>query len=229
MVGRISEAVSGLIKSYTEETQKIAGAEMKLAKLSKEETEAISDMLDKLLYTNANESIRQLYAENFEAIVDLVRVVKSETKQDFAGIRAKGNQLTLVDLTADVFARVWGTTGKTDFTYTATTVGATDYLGTSTNPEATSEEEGIIILGFIEAATSPKINKTQFIKNRESFITNNLKFDADETFYVAPLVEPWFIPPESTFNVRMNFYKTGKTELIPIGVKVLQAKNIANL
>jgi len=226
---RFVNSVREFIKSYSEEVAEVAGVEMKLASMRSEEVGELAKIIDKLLYLEANESIKQLYAENFDLVIDLIRAVKTETKQDFAGIRARGNQLTIVTLTADQFARVWGTTGKLDFTYTATSTGAVDYLGTTTNPETVVEESGYLILGFQELSISPKINKCQLTKNGDKYIWNNIDFEADENFYVAALTEPWFFPPESNFHVQMNFYKTGKVELRPIGIRAVQAKEIMNL
>jgi len=226
---RFINSVREFIRNYSEEVAEVAGVEMKLASMRSEEVNELAKMIDKLLYIEANESIRQLYVENFDLVIDLIRAVKTETKQDFAGIRARGNQLTIVALTADQFARVWGTTGKLDFTYTATATGPTDYLGTSANPEIVPEESGCLILGYQELSVSPKINKCQLIKNGDKYIWNNIDFEADENFYVAALAEPWVFPPESSFHVKMNFYKTGKTELKPIGVKAVQAKNVMEL
>jgi len=226
---RFRDAVREYFRNYTEEVAEVAGVEMKLASMKSDEVETLARMLDKILYINANEGVRQLFIENFDLVIDLVRAVKTETKQEFAGVRARGNQLTIVDLTADQFTYVWGATGATDFTYTATATGAVDYLGTSANPETVAEETGYLILGFIELAPSPKINKTQLTKNGDKYIWNNIEFEADEEFYVAALPEPWFFPPESNFYVQMNFFKTGKVELKPIGIRALQAKNVMSL
>jgi len=226
---RFINSVKEFIRNYSEEVAEVAGVEMKLASMKSEEVSELAKMIDKLLYLEANESIKQLYAENFDLVIDLIRAVKTETKQDFAGVRARGNQLTIVGLTADQFTRVWGTTGKLDFTYTATSTGAVNYLGTATDPEVVLEESGYLILGFQELSISPKINKCQLVKNGDKYIWNNIDFEADENFYVAALAEPWFFPPESNFYVKMNFFKTGKTELRPIGVKAVQAKNVMEL
>lgn len=223
---RFIDEVSGYVKNYPEEVSRLAGIETKLASMSQDEVNILAKMLDKILYIETNEAVKKLYSENFDVIVDVVRAVKTETKQEFAGPRATGNQLTIVDLTPDVFTRVWGATGASDFTYVAASTGVVDYIGTSANPEVTAEEEGLVILGFVELAMSPKINKVQFTKNGTPYVWNNLKFETDDSFYVAALPEPWVILPESTYFARVNFFKTGKTELVPLGVKVLQAKRL---
>ncbi|MHA1288828.1 MAG: hypothetical protein ACTSPB_15660 [Candidatus Thorarchaeota archaeon] len=217
------------IRSYREEVAEVAGVEMKLASLSERENEALLNMLDKYLYVNASDAVKNLVVENVDLIVDLVRAVKAETKQEFAGPRARGNQLTIVDITADQLTRVWGATGATDFSYTATATGAVDYIGTSANPETTAEEEGLIYLGFTESAVAPKTNKMLLTKNGDAYPYSNLMWESQEEFYLAALPEPYFIPPETSYYISVNFFKTGKVEMKPIGFKVLQAKNVLSL
>jgi len=217
------------IRGYPEETAEVAGVEMKLASLRDIETENILSMIDKYYYTNAHPSIRELIVENAELTIDLVRSVKAETKQDFAGPVARGNQLTLTDLTADQFTNVWGSTGAKDFTHTASSTGSTAYIGTSSAPESVAEEEGYVFLGFIEMSPTPKTNKILLTKNGDPYPYSNLVWDADEDYYLAPLPEPYFFPPESSYYIDVNFFKTGSVEMKPVGFKVLQAKNTLGL
>jgi len=240
------------IRSFREEVAEVAGVEMKLAGLREEETEALLNMIDKYLYANASDAVKTLVAENADLIIDLVRAVKAETKQEFAGPRARGNQLTIravkaetkqefagprargnqltiVDLTADQLTRVWGATGANDYSYTATATGSVDYIGTSANPESTAEEEGIIYLGFIEEAITPKVNKVLLTKNGDPYPYSNLCWDEQRDFYLAPLPEPYFLPPETSYYISVNFFKTGKVEMKPVAFKVLQAKNVLSL
>lgn len=231
MVEKLFDMVEGLgfIDNYDEEVKKVAGVETKLAEMTKVEVEALARMLNKMLYLESNVAVKQLYADNFDLIIDLVRAVKTETKQSFGGARARGNQLTVVDLTPDVFDYIWGSSGATDYTFTASSTGAQDYLGTSANPESVAEEEGYIILGVVELSPTPKVNKIHLTKNGDPYAYNTLKFEVDESAYVAALPEPWIFTPESTFYVQANFFKTGNVEMEPIGLKVLQAKNIMSL
>jgi len=217
------------IRSFREEVAEVAGVEMKLAGLREEETEALLNMIDKYLYANASDAVKTLVTENADLIIDLVRAVKAETKQEFAGPRARGNQLTIVDLTADQVTRVWGGTGAKDFTYTATSTGAVEYIGTESNPETTAEEEGILYLGFLEHAVTPKTNKILLTKNGDPYPYSNLCWDEQKDFFLAPIPEPYFIPPETSYYMKVNFFKTGKVEMKPVAFKVLQAKNVLSL
>jgi len=217
------------IERKEEESAKIAGVEVKLAEFSQEEIRKVLDMLDSLFYQNAYPAVRSLIAENLDLIIDLIRIVKAETKQDFGGIRAKGNQLTLVRVTADMLGTVWGQSGKTDFTYTATSTGPVFYIGTDTNPEKTTEEEGIIYLGFVEKAVTPKTNKLQLTKHKEPYLPFDLNWEVDQDIYLAKLVEPIMILPETEYYMKTNFYKVGTVEMEPIALKVMQAKNVPRL
>jgi len=217
------------IRSYREEVAEVAGVEMKLASLREDEAESILSMIDRYYYENANPAVRSLIVENAELTIDLVRAVKAETKQEFAGPIARGNQLTITDLTADHFTNVWGSTGATDFTYTASSTGSTAYIGTSSAPESVAEEEGYVFLGFIEMSPTPKTNKILLTKNGDPYPYSNFVWNADEDFYLAPLPEPYFFPPESSYYINVNFHKTGSVEMKPIGFKVLQAKNVLSL
>ena len=217
------------VRSYREEEVEVAGSTRKLAALSEAECESILSLMDRLYYENANKATRALVAENAELVIDLVRAVKTETKQEFAGPVARGNQLTLVDMTADVFTRVWGGTSPIEFVNTISATGSTDYIGTSSNPESVAEEEGYVFLGLTELAASPKINKVLLTKNGDAYPYGNLNWDVDEDYYLAALPEPYFLPPETSYYITVYANKTGTTELKPIGFKVLQAKNVLSL
>ena len=186
-------------------------------------------MIDKMLYKNANYAVKSLVAENMDLIFDVIRAVKAETKQEFAGPRAKGNALTLVDLTADVFTYVWGSTGATDFETEHTSTGAKDYIGTSANPQSIAEEEGMIILGFIDRATIPTVNKVLLTKNGEPYPYQTLDWESVDDFPLAALPEPYIFTPETNFYIKVNVFRTGICKMKPVGFKVLQGKNILSL
>ena len=214
------------IRSFREETAELAGVEMKLASLTENEVETIVDMLDKMLYKNANYAVKSLVVENIDLIIDLIRAVKAETKQEFAGPRAKGNALTLVDMTADLFTYVWGNTGAMTFEIEHTTTGPKDYIGTEASPQTIGEEEGMIILGFIDTATEKTVNKVLLTKNGEPYPYHTLVWEAVDDFPVAALPEPYIFTPETNFHIQAYVYKTGYCKMRPLGFKVLQGKNI---
>jgi len=230
MVGEkfsIKDVVS--VRSFKEESAELAGVEMKLAALSEFEVETIINMVDKMLYKNASDAVKSLVAENMDLIIDLIRAVKAETKQEFAGPRAKGNALTLVDLTADVFTYVWGATGATSFDTEHTTTGAKDYIGTSTNPQTVAEEEGIIILGFIDRVANPTVNKVILTKKGDPYPYQTLVWDANDDFPLAALPEPFIMTPETNFYIQANVFRTGICKMRPVGFKVVQGKNVMSL
>jgi len=216
------------IRSFREESSELAGVEMKLAALSEFEIETIVNMIDKMLYKNANYAVKSLITENFDLIVDLIRAVKAETKQEFGGPRAKGNALTLIDLTPDVFTNIWGG-ATTTYEIEHTSTGAKDYIGTSASPESVAEEEGIIILGFVDRVTNPTVNKVLLTKNGDPYPYQTLNWDVIDDFPLASLPEPIIVTPESNFYIQANVYRTGICKMRPVGFKVIQGKNILSL
>lgn len=217
------------VGALKEETAELAGVDMKLAGLTENEVESIVNMLDKMIYKNANHAVKSLIVENAELIIDLVRAVKAETKQEFAGPRAKGNSLTLVDLTADMFTHVWGATGATGFEVEHTGVGVRDYIGTSADPQTVGEEEGIIILGFVDRVANPTVNKVLLSKNDDPYPYHTLIWDVNDDFPLAALPEPYIMTPETNFHIQANVFRIGPCKMKPIGFKVLQGKNLLKL
>jgi len=217
------------IKDYPEAEDIVAGVRTKLASMSRQEVQSLAEMLDKMFYLNSYYTVKQTIVENFDLIVDLVRSVKTETKQPFEGILAKGNKLTIKPFDTGDFTNVWGTdTGKT-WQKSVSAGTSYDYLGTSSANETTAEEEGIIILGLLEKEITPKIDQIQLEKNGEQYIPQYLEWDAaaDEPF--LPLPEPFVMLPETSYYIKVHAYESGTTELVPVGFKVLQAKSVTSL
>lgn len=209
-------------------SEEIAGATQTLAELRQDEHEKILQLLDTYYYTNANPSVKDLVVENEDMITNLVRVVKQEVNQSFAGGLARGQALTLVDLEAEQFTNVYGASA-TSWENNIAGTGAFDYIGTSASAESVSEEEGYLIFGFIEKVPTPKVNKVMPQKNSETYPYSGLSWKSDEDVLLAPLPEPYFFPPESTFYIQGKANKTGDIELIPLGVKVMRGKNLLTL
>jgi len=216
-------------KDYPETEDYIAGVKTKLASFSREECQALIDMLDKMYYYNAYYSIKQTIIEDFDLIVNLIRSVKTETKQPFQGVYAKGNGLTLKRLDVNDFGYVWGTNTNKTWKMTVTAGNAYEYIGTSSNPEQTAEEEGIIILGFMEKSPVPKIDQVQLKKNGEDYIPQFLEWDAVEDEPFVPLPEPYVMLPETNFQLKVHASVDGETEFVPVGFKILQAKKVPSL
>jgi len=207
-----------------ESTIEIAGVTTKGSNFTETENNALINMLDKLYYVNSMQSIKNNIAENYDILVDVIRAVKTNTKQPFEGVFAKGNSLTLKPLHEEDFNTVFGQTTDKTFEYDVVDGTVYDYIGTSAQPETTVEEEAIIILGFLEMNPDPKIYKVKFSKNGEDYIPQSLEFNEVEEDQYVPLPEPYVILPESTYNIKVKADETGTTYLVPIGFRILMAK-----
>jgi len=224
----VNDLITYSFRELEEEVDYLGGVQTKMASFTRDEYDALINILDKFFYKNSYPAVVSLVAENIQVIIDTIRVVKTETKQPFMGIRARGSQLTLVNATADLFTRVWGATGAKTFEKDLTSTGSTDYIGTSANPESVGEEEGYVFLGFLEEEPTPKINKVLLTKNNDPFPYITLPWEAQEV-NLACLPEPWILQPEVTYYVQAYAYKTGTTSMVPIAFKILQGKNVLSL
>ncbi len=211
-----------------EEIGKLGGVTIKMASFDQDEYDALINLLDKTFYKNSLASAASIVAENILPIIDLIRVVKTNTKEAFAGVRAKGRQLTLELLTADVLPSVWGNANPANYEYTISSTGSLDYIGSASSPVKVGEEEGQIYLGFIEPVPVPKINKLAMNKNGEPYPYLTIDWSAKKD-NIACLPEPWIFPPESNYYIRVSAYKTGDTEFTPIGFRAVEGMSVLEL
>jgi len=202
----------------------IAGTETVGAEFTEQESKILIKMLDRMYYVNSIPSIKKCISDNYDILVDLIRVVKTNTKQPFRGMFAKGNDLTIKPLYEEDFKYVWGSDTDKTFEHNVTKGTVYDYVGTDADPETTKEEEGIIILGFLDLNPDPKIYKVRLMKNGEYYIPQELEFDKLESDNFVALPEPYVILPESTYQIKAKAYEDGDTYLIPVGFRVLMAK-----
>ena len=221
------EAVAEVLRDFAEETSEKFKAT--LAEFKASEVEALKEMVEAHVF-GAPQPIRDLTSLGLLAIINCARAVKTAAnKQPFLGIEASGNQLLIEPIDASMFDTVWGASGATDFKTTLTSTGSTNYIGTSSSPESTSEEEGFVILGFAELSPTPKVNKVLLTRAKEPLPYVGLDFDKCGRYQVAALPEPWVIIPEQTFYIQAYVFRTGTCCLQPIGYKVMQAKNALSL
>jgi len=221
------DIIQSVVKNYEQEENDALRAT--LAKFEAKEVKALINMVESYVFASP-QSLRELVSYTLPAIIDCARAVKtSASDQPFLGVRSRDNQLILEPIDATMFNRVWGQTGKTNFENTITSTGSTDYIGTSDNPESTTEESGYVIIGFLENSPSPKINKALLSKSNEKYPYAGLEFSKCGKMQLAALPQPWIIIPEQSFYIEVYAYKTGTTELEPVGFKVMQAKNTLKL
>ena len=108
-MGVVYQANKGLLKDYSEETVKYSKAliepgrkeaEVKLAPFSEAEVDALLLKLDVLAAERMNPAIAVVVAEEAESILITARMVKTDTKAEFAGILGAGSNLEIIWLRA---------------------------------------------------------------------------------------------------------------------------------
>ncbi len=143
-------------------------ARVKAAQLSLEEAEQIILKLDQMAMSRQHEGIAAMLAEEMESILLAVRLVKTETKEEFTGILGVGANLdiawlrpkdvggTKLNSAQTASLGLYAGTIAAVYTWTQTFVANTaqDII-----PEQTSAEEAAVIhLGAIDPVEVPKID-----------------------------------------------------------------------
>jgi len=219
----ISEALSEETTKKFEELFKAS-----LSPFTEDEAHALVNIIEASVY-HATPQVRELVQSSLVAIIEAARAVKAQARSPFGGIIARGNELSATSIDAEMFEYVWGATGKTTFENTLTSVGVFDYIGTDTNPQNVSEEEGYIILGFIDTVAEPVVHRAQIIKDKTEYQYVSLKFEYADEYPLAALPQPWVILPEQSFIIKVKNKATGRTKLEPIGFKICRAKVLLSL
>jgi len=146
------------------------GVTRKMASLSVDEVAALIYKLDMIAMSVNHEGIAKMVAEELESIIDLVRMVKAETKADYAGMLGVGNSLNIEWLRPEQIGgsilddkAAVGTTGPwqngRDDWLASLTAGTDDYI---IDEQTMAEEGGMIHLGAIDPVETPKIVAVQF-------------------------------------------------------------------
>jgi len=219
------EVVDKYIKEYAEEYS--ANLKAALAEFKPVEVNNLVKILEAQMF-HASDPVRDLVEVNLGAIINLARAVKAQAKSDFAGIIGRGNELTATRILPEMFKNVWGSS-TTKWDYNVTSAGVIEYIGTENNPESTAEEEGYIILGFIDPVAEPIITKAQIVKDNTRYQSVDLCFNYSSGYPLAALPEPWVILPEQEFFIKVKAKDSGVTRLEPVGFKIQRAKNLLEL
>jgi hypothetical protein len=252
-MGLVYQANEGLITGYPEETRKWSKAliqpgqleaEVKLAPLSSAEVKAILLKLDMLTSDKANPAIAAMVAEEAESILIAIRMVKAETKGEFAGILGAGSNLDIMWLRPqDIGGAImrgtasagslglWGGTGGAVYTWlhTWTTGGTKETM----IPSQTMAEEGAVIyLGAIDPIEVPKCTAIQFTLANipappQSLSRNIRKGFGTEDVPVMRFEKPIIVGPEKTQKVEVNATTTsGDIKLELLGFLIGKAESL---
>jgi hypothetical protein len=241
-MGIVYQGNKGLIKSYVEETVKYKNAlvepgkteaEIKLAPLSSGEVERILLKLDMLAIEKMNDPVAIMVAEEVESILTLIRMVKAETKAEFAGILGAGSNLDIAWLRPkDVGGALLNPAGTANKgLYGGASGGIYTWLQTFTAntsddliPEQImAEEAGVIHLGAIDPVEVPKLNTIRFALAGIPTPAQSLPFNIRHTFGAdsLPLVrfeKPIIVGPEKkqAIDVMPNISGDSKFQLLSL-------------
>jgi len=237
-----------LVKNYTEETLKWTEAvvecgkkeaEVKLAAFSSEEAKTLLLKLDALALERANPLVATIVAEEANSILTLARMVKVETKQEFAGILGTGSALditwlrakhvggSLLNPLAATGKGVYGGTSGAVLTWlrTETTTGTKTIIP----DQVMAEEAGVIYLGAIDPIEVPKVDALQFkiadipTPAQSLALKIRLSFDAS-TLPVVKLEKPIIVGPEKKQQMDIFWYATGDDKFEPLALLVAKAE-----
>lgn len=212
------------------ETATITGKTFSVKRISETEAEILAAELERVVADVKSPMIAGLIAENFENILTLVEAVNHETKQGYRGAGARGNQLTCQLLRpADLAKTSWDVTVAS---------GTSDFISTFTAPRSVAEEEGEVILAFMDQQNKPLIDACQFQKDADALVIEPLAFRARKNFVVtsgetetpiAKLRRVLIAPPESTYAMKIHAVASGVDSLEPIGFRIRKAKDVLAL
>lgn len=243
-----------LIKDYEAETIPwskaliVPGQEkpsVTLAVLSKVEVEAILTKLDMLAINRQNPAISAMLAEEADSILTAIRMVKTETKEDFRGILGSGANLDIRWLTprdvgdsnllnsAGTASRgLWGGTSGQVITWLHTISGsAYNASDNIIDEQKMVEEAGVIHLGAIDPIEVPKCNLATFKISGVASPAQALPFTKRSSFgtNLTPVVrfeKPIIVGPEKTQEIGIYTTADGDTKLELLSLLIAKAESL---
>lgn len=252
-MGIVFQTNAGLVRDYREETATIRDiliepgreqSQVKLAAFSALECDRLLKKLDILALQTMEPSVATMLAEEVEAIMVLVRIVKTETKESFMGILGSGSNLDIGWLRAQTIGSTItrGTAGADNlgiwslvpfaaaaetWLHTVTPNAAEIYWPTQTM----AEEAGVIHLGAIDPIAIPKIDSILFtiagIPTPAQSANLQVRRSFDEN--MVPLVrweKPVLIGPEKTQLITVFPFTAGDTRFQLLSLVVAQAEKL---
>lgn len=227
-MGLVYLQAKGLIANYREETVRWkaaliepgkAEASVKCAELTSAEVERIILKLDQLALSRQNEAIAVMLAEEMESILLAARLVKTESKAEFAGILGVGSQLDVMWLRPkDVGGSLLNPAEGTSLgLYDGTSGAVLTWLHTFTADTAASiipeqimdEEATVIHLGLIDPIEVPKCGAVKVTLAGIAAPAQSLPFNLRKSFGTEdmPVVrfeKPIIVGPERKQKIELE-------------------------
>ena len=207
------------IMSYPEETKKVAGKDEKLSSLPADDVEVFDETIKAIAYQNSmSEPERKAILDNEDLILDLVRMVNTNTKQGFAGPYARGNELTIVVMRAKDFLN------QDTWLKTYTSTGSTVYRDTVTM----DDYHGELHLGVSDAHPNPKVDAILYTKDGDPIVRKHLDWEDMKVPFI-PFEQPIIVGPNHSVKTEVNVNQVGNDMLKILAIKVVPAKDLLSL
>ena len=213
------------------EAERVAGKDFSVKRLNRTEAEILAAEMERIVADVKSPLIAEMISENFNNILILVEAVNQETKQGYRGAGARGSQLTCQWFTPADFT-------KTAWDVTTLASGTSDFISTFTVPRSIPEDEGEVILGFMDLVNKPLVDRLQFQKDKDSLVIEPLAWRARKNFAVtsgqsetpiAKLRRVLIAPPESTYACKIHAVVSGADSLQPIGFRIRKASDVLTM
>jgi len=248
----VSQVNAHLIKDYVAGTERWSkalivpgqdGVSTTLASLSPAEVEAILTKLDLLALKRQNSAITAMLAEEADSILTAVRLVKTETKENFRGILGAGAALdicwlrpkhvgdtTLLNTVSGATAKgLWGGTNAAVYTWLHTVVAAT--ADCILDEQKMGEESVLIHLGAIDPIEVPKLEAISFKISGITCPAQSLPFSKRSSFgtELTPVVrveKPVIVGPEKMQEINLFPQVAGDTRFELLSLLITKAENL---
>ena len=171
---------------YVKDKVFIAGKGYSALDIPIEDLQILAQEIDTMIDTEANPEVAGIIARGSPRIFDAVRLVNYHTTNGFKGAQARGFALCLNPLVVGDLLAANSASAKTNWLTTVSSVGATQYSGSSsnTNNMLTSSLPVIahVILGFVNPIEVPKMDRIQLIKNGDPWPYEALPTHGERTW-----------------------------------------------
>jgi len=189
--------------------------------LPEDQRELLRTDIEKMVSSEKSPLISRLLTENVDLITDLVEAVNANTKMGYGGLIGDGRELTAQWITPADF-------GKSEWDRTRASGVESFISGT------TAENEGFLILGWMNQEEKPVANKVKFYKGTEETVVEPLSFRGRERFDAgeSPIIQQrkaLIVPPETNYEVEDSASVSGADALQPIGIYVKTAEDAWSL
>lgn len=170
---------------------------------------------------SSNAALAQLFLNNEDLVLEVVRVVKRHAERPYQGRAAEGNGVIIDILTPQDF-------GMTSWFQNIAATGEVPYIQSSStpgNPMTIHENAGFVIFGYTNLLPTPRSQAIKYQKQTRTIPYKQLPF---YLFNIVPEQTPIQVLPESDILATVYYSDTGLDGLVPLGVKAVTADRVSD-